>query len=68
MAPKRPLPVEELIDSLATLSSVLFNHLKTMECNQCEPCGEFFMSALRKLSEAGNSQIQLKGGGAAERE
>lgn len=56
--------VEEIMDSLATISSIIFNRLKCMECNQCEPCGETFMQALKVLSEAGNI---AEGGGGAQR-
>jgi len=44
MAPK--FEIEEVMDSLATISEILFRRLHCMECNQCEPCGEVFMSAL----------------------
>jgi hypothetical protein len=51
MPPKYEL--EKVIDSLATISSILFNKLHTMECNQCEPCGGYFMDALKVLKSAG---------------
>ena len=55
--------IEELIDPLAVLSEILFLRLRCMECNQCEPCGEQFMGALRQLAKAGG---RLQEGGRAE--
>lgn len=46
--------IEKLVDSMATISEIIFNRLKTMECNQCQPCGDIFMKALTTLREAGN--------------
>ena len=51
MPPK--FEIERLVDSLATISSILFNRLHCMECNQCEPCGPAFMKALTVLKESG---------------
>jgi hypothetical protein len=51
MAPK--FEIEEVVDSLATISEILFLRLKTMECNQCQPCGEVFMRSLDVLRKAG---------------
>jgi hypothetical protein len=51
MAPK--YEIEAVIDSLATVSEILFLRLKCMECNQCEPCGPAFMASLNVLREAG---------------
>ena len=51
MAP--PYEVEAVMDSLATISEVLFRRLVCMECNQCEPCGPAFMASLNVLREAG---------------
>jgi hypothetical protein len=56
--------VEEIMDSLATISEIIFRRLHCMECNQCEPCGEVFMSSLKVLSQAGN--VKLEGGAARE--
>ena len=61
----RKFEVEEIMDSLATISEIIFRRLKCMECNQCEPCGEAFMGALAVLREAGQSQL---GGTEAARE
>ena len=52
MAPR--FEIEEVMDSLATVSEILFLRLKCMECNQCEPCGPSFMSSLNVLRAAGN--------------
>lgn len=52
--PDKKFELEEIMDSLATVSDILFRRLRCMECNQCEPCGETFMGALKVLSEAGN--------------
>jgi hypothetical protein len=52
MPPK--FEIEEIMDSLATISDILFRRLHCMECNQCEPCGEVFMGALKVLREGGN--------------
>jgi hypothetical protein len=60
MAPK--YEIEEVMDSLATISEVLFRRLQCMECNQCEPCGEVFMSALKVLREAGEVAPVARGG------
>lgn len=46
--------IEELVDSLATISDIIFRRLHCMECNQCEPCGTVFMNALKTLRAAGN--------------
>jgi hypothetical protein len=51
--PPRRFEIEEIMDSLATVSEILFRRLKCMECNQCEPCGPVFMGALNVLREAG---------------
>ena len=48
--------IERLVDSLATVSDIIFKRIKTMECNQCEPCGPIFMNALNTLRKAGNVQ------------
>ena len=45
--------IEKLVDSMATISEIIFNRLKTMECNQCQPCGDLFMNALATLRDAG---------------
>jgi len=52
MGPK--FEIEEIMDSLATVSEILFHRLITMECNACEPCGPIFMRSLNVLREAGN--------------
>ena len=54
--------LEELVQPLATISSIIFRRLQCMECNQCEPCGEVFMSALKVLREAGNVAPVARGG------
>jgi predicted aldo/keto reductase-like oxidoreductase len=51
--------IEKLVDSLATISSIIFHRLQCMECNQCEPCGPAFMKALNTLREAGNVQEMI---------
>ena len=61
----RRFEVEEIMDSLATISEILFRRLKCMECNQCEPCGPAFMGALNVLREAGRVK-ELEAGRAAE--
>lgn len=58
--------VEEIMDSLATISEILFLRLKCMECNKCEPCGEAFMASLEVLRKAGNVQLEGGAGRAAE--
>jgi hypothetical protein len=45
--------IDELIDQLAVISEIIFLRLRCIECNQCEPCGEVFMGALRQLAQAG---------------
>lgn len=52
MPPK--FEIEEVIDSLAVISEIIFNRLHCMECNQCEPCGPTFMESLKVLRAAGN--------------
>ncbi len=59
------LELEKIVDSLATISDIIFKRLQCMECNQCEPCGGIFMKALSTLREAGN--IQTVAGSAAEK-
>lgn len=56
--------IEEVMDSLATISDVIFRRLHCMECNQCEPCGPGFMRALDVLREAG-TVTRAEGGTAA---
>ena len=51
MPPK--FEIEEVIDSLAVISEIIFNRLHCMECNQCEPCGPTFMESLKVLRVAG---------------
>lgn len=51
---RKRFEIEEVVDSLATISEIIFRRLQCMECNQCEPCGEVFMNALNVLREAGN--------------
>jgi hypothetical protein len=48
--------IEVLVDSLATISDIIFKRFQCMECNQCEPCGPIFMNALTTLRKAGNIQ------------
>ena len=55
--------IEEVMDSLATISSILFKRLKCMECNQCEPCGVYFMDALKVLQGAGQVAGQREAAG-----
>lgn len=57
--------IEVLVDSLATISDIIFKRIKCMECNQCEPCGPIFMNALTTLRKAGN--IQRRTGRAAKK-
>jgi hypothetical protein len=58
--------IELVVESLATISDIIFRRLKCMECNQCEPCGPSFMAALSVLREAGG--INLRGESGGERE
>jgi hypothetical protein len=51
--PDTKFELEKLVDSLATISDIIFRRLHCMECNQCEPCGPIFMKALTVLREAG---------------
>jgi hypothetical protein len=53
--------IEELVDSLATISDIIFRRLHCMECNQCEPCGPVFMKALNNLRQAGHVEEIAKG-------
>jgi hypothetical protein len=48
--------IEVLVDSMATISDIIFKRFHCMECNQCEPCGPIFMKALDTLRRAGNIQ------------
>lgn len=54
--------LEELVQPLAAISSIIFRRLQCMECNQCEPCGETFMAALKTLSEAGKGAESREAG------
>jgi hypothetical protein len=49
----KDLKIERILDSLATISDIIFKRLKCMECNQCEPCGPIFMGALKNLRAVG---------------
>ena len=55
--------IEKLVDSLATISDIIFKRLHCMESNQCEPCGPVFMKALATLREAGHVQTGTEGPG-----
>jgi hypothetical protein len=55
--PKR-IDIEKLVDSLATISNVIWERLHCMECNQCEPCGPVFMKSLNVLRKAGTISRQ----------
>jgi len=46
--------IKKIVDSLASISDIIYRRLKCVECNQCEPCGPVFMKALNTLREAGN--------------
>ena len=59
--------LEKVIDSLATISEIIFKRLHCMECNQCQPCGEVFMSALKTLREAGTPNPGALRGGVSEK-
>ena len=48
--------IEEIMDSLAVISEIIFKRLQCMECNQCEPCGPAFMESLKVLRSAGNAE------------
>jgi hypothetical protein len=61
--PNPGFEIEEIVDSLALISDIIFRRLHCMECNQCEPCGAVFMGALKVLREAGNLK-QIEGGSA----
>ncbi len=52
--PDKRYEIEKVVDSLATISDIIFKRLHCMECNQCEPCGPVFMKALTTLRESGN--------------
>jgi hypothetical protein len=52
--------IEELVDSLATISDIIFRRLHCMECNQCEPCGPAFMNALKTVRAAGNVAVTTR--------
>jgi hypothetical protein len=54
--------VEEIVDSLATISDIVFKTLVCMECNIGAPCGEAFMAALEVLRKAGTER-QVEGDG-----
>jgi hypothetical protein len=44
--------LDRIIESLATISDIIYKRFHCMECNQCEPCGPSFMNALNTLREA----------------
>jgi hypothetical protein len=52
--PDKKFDIEKVVDSLATISDIIFKRLHCMECNQCEPCGPVFMKALTGLRDAGH--------------
>ena len=52
--PGKEFEIEKIMDSLATISSIIFHRLHCMECNQCEPCSPVFMEALGVLRDAGH--------------
>jgi len=53
--PKKP-EIELLVDSMATISDVIFKKLQCFVATQCEPCGKSFMNALDNLRKAGKIQ------------
>lgn len=61
--PDKPFELQKVVDSLATISDIIFKRFKCMECNQCEPCGPIFMNALNVIREAGH--IAHQGGPSA---
>jgi hypothetical protein len=63
--PDKKFEIEKVVDSLATISDIIFRRLHCMECNQCEPCGPVFMKALTVLREAGNVAHQTGPAGGA---
>jgi hypothetical protein len=58
--------IERVVDSMATISEILFERFKCMECNQCEPCGPVFMEALNVLRKSGNVNPAARGQGRAQ--
>jgi hypothetical protein len=52
--PDKKFDLERVVDSLATISDIIFKRLQCVECNQCEPCGPIFMRALNNIREAGH--------------
>ena len=58
--------IKKIIDSLATISHIIFRRLHCVECNQCEPCGPAFMKALNTLREAGKIEGAEREAGAGE--
>jgi hypothetical protein len=65
--PDKKFEIQAVVDSLATISDIIFKRFHCMECNQCEPCGPIFMKALNTLREAGNV-AHVQGGAGAQRE
>lgn len=49
--PKK-LEIESLVDSLATISDIIFKRIKCLASTSCEPCGAQFMKALDTLRKA----------------
>jgi hypothetical protein len=65
--PGKKFEIEEVVDSLATISDIIFRRFQCMECNQCEPGGAIFMKALNTLREAGNV-AHVQGGAGVQKE
>lgn len=49
--------IEELVQPLSRISEIIFKRLHCMECNQCEPCGEVFMKALKQIQQLGGKSL-----------
>lgn len=49
--------IEELVQPLSRISEIIFKRLHCMECNQCEPCGEVFMKALKEIQQLGGKSL-----------
>ena len=54
--PKKKIEIEVLVDSLATISDIVYKEYQGKVCENCRVGGPIFMDALNKLRKAGKIQ------------
>ena len=56
----KEIEIEVVVDSLATISDILYNKFYGVQCVGTELCGPIFMDALNTLRQAGTIQRALR--------